>query len=282
MGISRAVAAVVIASAAIAHAQPKPSPQQLQQAGDLVKKAIARSQTGDHVLAIELYEQAYNIIPQPILLSNIGSEYQQAQQPADAVKYFCQYLAADPDGAGVTFATTQVRSMQITLGNDVEGRDVCHPKAKPAPEPPPPTESLTGTSFAPTGGPAAEEPSHPGLAWEITGATVMVASAVPLVIGVGYWYKSYSLNSQIVGHQGGDPWPTQIDGIAIKDWPTEGLRFNHDARVFTIPGAIGVLIGGGVLLYGIHASHASPAAEHARLVPTASAHDAGLALVGAF
>ena len=287
MGTSRAVALALIAGTSLAYAQPKPSPQQVQQAGDLVKKAIAKSQAGDHTLAIELYEQAYNIIPQPILLSNVGSEYQQAQKPADAVKYFCRYLAADPNGPGVTFATTQVKSMQIELGNEVDDADVCHPKPKAAPLPPPtaPPEpsNLTGTNFGPTGGPTAEEPSHPGRALEYTGVAVMVASAVPLVIGLGYTYKSYSLNSQIADHKMGDQWPQTIDGIDIKQWPTEGARFNHDAYVFTIPGAIGVLIGGGVLYYGIHRSNAaSSSTEHARVIPTASAHDAGLAVVGSF
>ena len=39
-------------------AQPKPTQAQIQAAGDLVKKAIAKSQAGDHTLAIELYQQA--------------------------------------------------------------------------------------------------------------------------------------------------------------------------------------------------------------------------------
>jgi len=52
--------------------------------------------------------------------------------------------------------------------------------------------------------------------------------------------------------------------------------------VFAIPGAIGLVIGGGILFFGIHKSREDHAAEHARIVPTASAHDAGLAVVGRF
>lgn len=279
MGTSRAIALALLAGSSLAVAQPKASPQQIQQAGDLVKKAIAKSQAGDHTLAIELYQQAYNIVPQPILLSNIGSEYQQAQKPADAVKYFCRYLEADPNGSNVTFATTQVKSLQIQLGNEVDDSNVCHSKPKAAPTPPAAEPApLTGTSFGPTGG--AEEPSHPGRALEYTGVAVMVASAVPLAIGLGYTYKSYSLNSQIADHKMSDPWPQTIDGIDIKQWPSEGARFNHNAYVFAIPGAIGLVLGGGLLYYGIHKSHEST--EHARIVPTASAHDAGLAVVGSF
>ena len=58
------VLGVRCSSAGAAGAQPtSPRPTQKQQAGDLVKKAIAKSQAGDHALAIELYQQAYNIIP---------------------------------------------------------------------------------------------------------------------------------------------------------------------------------------------------------------------------
>src|SRR3954468_21859992 len=182
MGMPRATALVLIATTAIAQAQPKPSQAQIQQAGDLVKKAIAKSQAGDHTLAIELYQQAYNIIPTPILLSNIGSEYQQAQKPADAVKYFCKYLDAEPNGNGTTFATNQVKSLQIQLGNDVEDDAPCKVKVKPAPLPPPtaPTEPLTGTTFGDTGGPKKDEPGHPGRALTYGGIAVMIGGAVPL------------------------------------------------------------------------------------------------------
>src|SRR5262249_24303999 len=56
------VLAALSALPAAAGADPKPTPQQIQQARDLVKKAIAKSQAGDHTTAIELYQQAYNII----------------------------------------------------------------------------------------------------------------------------------------------------------------------------------------------------------------------------
>ena len=55
-------------------------------AGDLVKKAIARSQAGDHNAAIEIYLQAYTILPNPLLLSNIGAEFQQSGMPKEALK----------------------------------------------------------------------------------------------------------------------------------------------------------------------------------------------------
>lgn len=283
MGMPRATALVLIATSAIAEAQPKPSQAQIQQAGDLVKKAIAKSQAGDHTLAIELYQQAYNIIPTPILLSNIGSEYQQAQKPADAVKYFCKYLDAEPNGSGETFATNQVKSLQIQLGNDVEEDAPCKVKVKPAPTPPPvtPAEPLTGTTFGDAGGPAKEQPSHPGRALEYGGIAVMVASAVPLAIGISYAWKGHSLTSQIDGHNPNDPWPTTIDGIPLMDTRKVGEDYNHKGWTWGIVGGVGLAIGGTLVYLGHRQGDKSPA-EHARIVPTAGAHDAGIAVLGRF
>jgi hypothetical protein len=285
MGTPRATALVLIATTAIAQAQPKPSQAQIQQAGDLVKKAIAKSQAGDHTLAIELYQQAYNIIPTPILLSNIGSEYQQAQKPADAVKYFCKYLDAEPTGTGSTFATNQVKSLQHQLGNDVDDATPCKVKPKLAPAPPPtqqsPSEPLTGTSFGETGGPTKDEPSHPGRALEYTGIAVMVVSAMPLAIGIGYAWKGHSLTSQIDGHNPNDPWPDTIDGIPLLETRKVGEDYNSKGWTWGIVGGVGLAIGG-TLVYLGHRQGDKPSAEHARIVPTAGAHDAGIAVLGRF
>jgi tetratricopeptide (TPR) repeat protein len=282
MGSLRATALALIATTTVAQAQPKPTPAQIQQASALVKKAIAKSQAGDHTLAIDLYQQAFNIIPQPILLSNIGSEYQQAQKPADAVKYFCKYLEADPTGSNAAFATGQVKTLQGQLGNDVDDSDVCHPKVKPTPPPvvveaPP----LTGTTFGPTGGPTREPTSHPGRGLEITGVVVAVAGAVSLGVGIHYALNGRSLSQQINAHKLGDPWPSQIDGVPIADWGSTGDRWNRNAYIFSIAGGVAVIAGGALFLVG-HGKGSDTSTEHARLVPVAGPHDAGLALVGSF
>src|SRR6188474_1351888 len=87
-------------------AQP-PSEKEKQTAGELVRKAIAKSQQGNHEAAIKLYLDAYAIVPDSLLLSNIGSEYQQLGKLEDAHRYFCTYLEKDPTGTNVPFATAQ-------------------------------------------------------------------------------------------------------------------------------------------------------------------------------
>jgi tetratricopeptide (TPR) repeat protein len=281
MGSSRATALALIVATTTAQAQPKPSQAQIQQAGDLVKKAIAKSQAGDHTLAIELYQQAYNVIPTPILLSNIGSEYQQAQKPAEAVTYFCKYLTAEPVGSGAQFATTQVKSLQIELGKDVDDSDVCHPKAKPVAAPPPVTEPpVTGGNFGPTGGPGNESSSHPGRTLEISGVVVAVVGAAALGLGIHYALEGRALNNDIRDHDPNTAWPLTYEGVPIQNWDAQGHTWNVDAAVWSAIG--GAVLVGGVVMIGLGASTHGATEHEARLIPTGGMHDAGLAVVGRF
>src|SRR5690606_17162028 len=139
LGSLRRIALVVVVLApALAVAQP--SAKDKQQASDLVKRAIAKSQAGEHDIAVQLYLDAYKIIPQPLLLSNIGSEYQQMDTPVEAIKYFCKYIEADPTGANVPYALAQTRTLYVDLGGDasVPDSELCKPLPKPEPAPQPP------------------------------------------------------------------------------------------------------------------------------------------------
>src|SRR5215475_13476254 len=118
-----ALLALCVAGAAAADPRP-PTERDRQIASELVKKAIARSQAGEHAAAIDIYLQAYTIVPNSILLSNIGTEFQQSGKPAEALRYFCMYLNKDPEGTNAPYATAQAKRMQIELGNrSVDDRD---------------------------------------------------------------------------------------------------------------------------------------------------------------
>lgn len=285
MGSSRATSLAKIgallaslASSSLAVAQPKPTQVQIQAAGDLVKKAIAKSQAGDHTLAIELYQQAYTIIPQPILLSNIGAEYQLSQQPADAVTYFCKYLAAEPAGANAQFATGQVKSIQAQQNVETEEDDVCKVKPKLAAPLPPPIPEVPLTGFGPAGGPSTEPASHPGRGLEIAGVAVAVVGGVSVALGVHYALNGRNLSRDIDAHVAGEPWPATIDGVPIKDWQSQGDAWNRDAYIFSIVGGAAVIAGVTMFVMG----HGNSATEHARLVPVVTPNQSGFAVVGRF
>ncbi|HEY6177221.1 MAG TPA: hypothetical protein VIX73_22345, partial [Kofleriaceae bacterium] len=121
------VVAAMLATAAPAFAQSKqPSQKDLQTASDLVKKAIARSQAGDHAAAIKIYNQAYTLVPNSLLLSNIGAEFQQDGMYKEALDYFCKYLEQDPAGTNAPYARSQAKILQRQLGRKrIDERDVC-------------------------------------------------------------------------------------------------------------------------------------------------------------
>src|SRR3954447_11094662 len=119
IGASRSTAALLVwgLCASSALAEPRPTEKDKQIAGELVKKAIAKSQAGDHAAAIDIYLQAYTIVPNSLLLSNIGSEVQQEGKPVEALRYFCMYLDKDPTGTNAPYAQSQAKSLQIQLNN---------------------------------------------------------------------------------------------------------------------------------------------------------------------
>ncbi|HEX4452637.1 MAG TPA: hypothetical protein VH143_17285 [Kofleriaceae bacterium] len=265
----------------------KPTQAQLQQAGDLVKRAITKSQAGDHEQAIDLYKQAYDIIPQPILLSNIGSEYEQAKKPVQALKYFCKYLDADPTGSNASYATAKAKAIQIDLGNPpADDNGVCKP---PAPPPPKATivepgfdgsgsAAATTGAFGATGGPQADD-DHPGRGLEYTGAAVGAVGVAGVIAGLTFGLKAKSLSDQINGHNISQPWPSQIDGVPINEWPSQGAAWNRDTYIFAIGGGVAIAAGIGLFVYGWDQNdHGKPSERAVSIVPTGN----GLAAFGQF
>jgi hypothetical protein len=275
MGGSRPLA-VLLASALLAGpalADPRPpSEKDRQLASDLVKKAIARSQAGDHLAAIEIYNQAFTIIANSLLLSNIGAEFQQAGMPKEALKYFCMYLDKDPSGTNAPYATSQAKILQRQLGNKkVDERDVC---AAPRPDkddrrdgdrrdkddPGNPEDdrprpratgrgSKEGSSRPPGRSPAQppvqpdvveHDPGNPGLMY--VGVTAGIAGLAAAGAGIYFGLKGKSISDDINSHRMGDPWPDNI-----REMMKEGDRDNSYAIGALVTS--GLLVTTGVVLY---------------------------------
>jgi len=253
MGGSRTLAAL-LASALIAGpalAEPKePSEKDRQIASELVKKAIARSQAGDHLAAIEIYNQANTIAPNSLLLSNIGAEFQQSGMPKEALKYFCMYLEKDPSGTNAPYATSQAKILQRQLGNKrVKERDVCAPKDdEPEPTPPnPPAPPPTGTGKHRTGKQetgkqetVVRDTGNEPLMY--VGVTAGIAGIAAAGVGVYFGLKGKSISDEINAHKMNDPWPDNI-----RELMKEGNRDNSYETTALV--ASGVLLVTGVVLY---------------------------------
>ena len=292
-------AIVVALGTATAHAQP--ASQVKQRAQQLAKDAVAKSQAGNHDDAIDLYNQAYMLVPVPLLLSNIGAEYQLEGKRTDAVRYFCRYLKDDPNGAAASYAATQVKDLQAQLGNAIDDHDPCTVKPKPAaiatvtppaPPAPPPTsppvqhvELKSAGLMEPDGASPAlptttpSEPSdRPNHTVEYAGIGVAGVGAIATGIGVFYMVKGKELSDAISGHSPGMAWPATINGVAISDWASAGHQDNVNAEAFSIAG--GVALVGGVVLFIV--GRPAPNDKRIAITPIATGSTWGLSAGGRF
>jgi tetratricopeptide (TPR) repeat protein len=265
------LASFLLASPALA--EPKgPSDKDKQLAGEYVKKAIAKSDAGDHDAAIDLYIKAYTLIPNALLLSNIGAEYEQNDKPSEALRYFCMYLEKDPAGPSAPFATSKAKAMQIQLGNKhVDDEDVCakpkirktDPPKPPKPPPPPP--------------PPPEDPPPPSgnstLKYVGVGAGLVGLGALGLGAYAGV--KAKNISDEITNHDKTQPWPDGIQQVQKRGQDYENLQI--EALV-----AGGVLVTAGVILFVLsrpdESAKRSTDTTTVRVTPTTN----GFAVFGTF
>ncbi len=266
--------AVTVLAPTVAAAQDKDR----QRASELVKQAIAKSQAGDHDEAVELYEDAYKIIPQPLLLSNIGSEYQALEKPVEALKYFCKYLEAEPNGSNAGFVKAQAKTLHIELSGepDVDEDDVCKPIVKAPPEDTPGPGGGNTSSPEPT--PDSPEPTTHSKAspvrWVGVGVGVLGAGAFGL--GVVYGMKARTISSDISNHDPNVPWPGNI-----RQLEADGTRYEKKQIAFMIGG--GVAIAAGVTLFFIGGPKArTDGGAQVSLTPVATTDTLGVAASGRF
>jgi hypothetical protein len=234
------LASLILAAPAVADPKP-PTEKDKQIAGDLVKKAIARSQAGDHNAAIELYLQAYTIVPNSILLSNIGAQYQQSNRPQMALRYFCMYLEKEPNGTNAPYAAAQARSLQVELGNtEVDERDVCAKpkprlKARPAPEEPPRETPPRETPPRETEPIVREDRDSKINTLQYAGIGAGIGGLIALSVGTYAGVRASSITNELNTHDRSKPWPNDVKELQKNGQSYENVQ-------------IGALIAGGVLL----------------------------------
>ena len=282
MGSLRAIASVVVLglvlAPSLAAAQPPPTPAQKQAASDKVKKAIAKSQAGDHETAVDLYLEAYAIIPQPLLLSNVGSEYQQMKKPVEALKYFCKYIEADPTGNNVTYANAQARTLYIELGGvaSVEDDQLCKPIVKPKEEPVPPVrEQREEPTPTPIDGPVDTGPKKSTPTLRYVGIGIAVVGAAAFGGGVYFGMEAKSISDEITNHNIEDPWPADI-----KKREQEGKDANTKAIGLMIGG--GLAVAAGTIMFVVGAPKASAESSSISFTPVATPDTLGFAAAGRF
>jgi tetratricopeptide (TPR) repeat protein len=251
--------------------EPKPASEKDKQlAGELVKKAIARSQAGDHSAAIDIYLQAYTIVPNSILLSNIGAEFQQSGKQREALRYFCMYLEKDPTGTNAPYATSQARALQNLLGNKhLDDEELCatvEPELKPSRPPRPPRP--------PRPEPPIDEPRG-DTSLKYGGIVMGVAGVAALSVSAFAGYKGKTISDQINTHPTNQPWPDNI-----KELQKSGESYNTLAIATVIGG--GALVATGAILFVLSRPSASPEPTHDKSIVRVTPTTNGFAVFGTF
>ena len=250
--LSGALAAV--AAPQIAGAQPAAAVDKLK-ARKLVEDGIKAQDRGDYQLAIQKYQEAYDLKPHPTLIYNLAQAHRLAGHDAQARALYERYLHEAPAGDLAPDARAFIA--------EIDARKPAEPTpvAPPPPIVPPP--------------PAVPEPApaEPAAARNLRIASIAAAAAgtVSLGVGIGYWIHSSSLNDEFTRRY--DP----ANPGASQHLRDAGYRANTIAWVTGVTGC--ALIAGGATLYWWSARRDRPS-DSVAVAPLLSDRVAGLALSG--
>lgn len=249
------IAIALVLATAPARAQPSVQAQAKQH----FKQGKALQDAGKYDDAVAQYRAAYDLDQRPEMLFNIAQVYRLGNHKQQAVDYYQQYLAAQPDGPGAR----EARQWIAELTRQIEA-DRPLPSEPAQPEPPPTTPpSSPPPRSEPEPGALTVTRSSPQL--RIAGLATAGAGAIGLGFGVVFGIKARSAADTISNHQG--PW-TLDERHTFED----GQRANRTMIIGYVAGGALVAIGG-VLYYLGARTH---------VVPVAGVRTAGLAVQGRF
>jgi hypothetical protein len=305
MGLSRVLALLVLFCGVVV-AQPKPpTPQQKADIDRLAKRAISKSQSGDHEGAIKDLLDAVAIHPAStyVLLTNIGSEYKAMKKPIEALRYFCMYIDKEPTGAAVLYVKAETEVLKKDL--KLEGEPCAQKNLEPK-QPDPPKPDLTPKDPNPPGGGTNGQvtgtqhvdkgSSSPGRRLKLAGLGVGVVGAAVLAGGVVFGMKAKANSDRITeGPPQVDPTCVDMPGMLCpripwdpadpeREWPgytklnDDGKAFERNQIIMTVAG--GAMIVTGAAMYFLGRSKKS--GGETRVSATASPGNAGLVLAGEF
>jgi tetratricopeptide (TPR) repeat protein len=294
------VSGVATTTMAVAVAQPDEETQ--RKAGDLVQRGIALQGKQDTAGAVALYEEAYCLIPEPALVYNIGTAYQEAGRAAEAQRYFRLYLKVAPGGELAGDAKAAIKALG---GAGAKATDVaaitCKPAAPPCPDgavrvdgecpaaaaPPascPTGEVLVGdrcmTALADGGGGAPGGTtegtvSRGGRGLFYAGVATTGIGAVGLGVGIYFGLKAKDASDAISANMG--DWTPEL--LAKEQ---EGKDAERNQIIFTAVGGA-ALAGGLVMIWlGLRDGGEDGDEAAARFTPYVSDEQAGFAVTGSY
>lgn len=126
VSLAALVAAVGIATPATAQtrdtrvADSTPSAETKKKAKRFVDAGLVHQEQGEYEEAIRWFRKAYELIPHPQLLYNIGLAHRMAGHRQSAMDYFRQYLDRDPEGQWREEARTAITEIEAELADGVD------------------------------------------------------------------------------------------------------------------------------------------------------------------
>jgi len=273
-----AVVALVVACATggVAAAQERSGANERRRAAsDHVKRGDALKEAGDYEGAARAYEQAYELVPHPVLIFNLGQVYRLKGDSERALDYYERYLAVEPHG----LASAQAREFADLLRIQLERRRAKEAEERwreraPAPDRAQPAAvSPTGRSRAAGRGEAA---GRGGRGLRIAGLASAGAGLVALGLGVKFGLDARKASDDINAHEQGE-WPDEL--LARQ---RDGERAERNMFILTGVGAA-ALAGGGLLYYwGVRRRGEKIGKAVLAVTPAVAGDDVGLVVSGRF
>ncbi len=222
-----AVIALLVAAPATASADEDTQTR----ANELFSRGQVRYEAGDFRQAISLFDEAYQLVRDPVYLFNIAQAYRKVFDCVPAVKYFERYLAEATDADGTQRA--KVKELISELGPCVADR-----AGKPA--------LIGGAAIV---APPATKPAAPvvvvedsGRGMRLGGLALVGAGAIGLAVGTIYSARGSSIESDLAACARGCQWTPEREAL-----DNDGKRANTISAVSWIAG--GVAVAGGAVLY---------------------------------
>ena len=88
-------ASVILLTAGVVHARPAEDPK-VAEARQHYESGLARYNLKEYKAAIEEFEAAYRLKPDPVFLYNLGQAYRLADDPEQALHFYRAYLRERP------------------------------------------------------------------------------------------------------------------------------------------------------------------------------------------